>query len=341
MKKTKVAALLSGGIDSSYTAYLLKEAGYEVEGVYLKLHEDETKHAMNIANVKKVGEFLGINTHVIDAKAAFKKVVYDAFVASYEAGLTPNPCALCNPHMKFGLALEKALEMGCEKIATGHYAQVKNGRIAEAVDESKDQSYFLFGISQEAIDRVIFPLGGLIKEELKPLALEKLPWLGSLQTYKESQDVCFIANDYMEILRLHVKVDEPGTVTDQAGNAIGSHQGYMHYTVGKRRGFRIDGAHEPHYVLRTDPKTNTVVVGKKEELQTTFVRAKNLSLPADFKEGTYGIKVRYRSPKVPAHVRLEGEEIIAQLQEPVYGVAAGQALVVYEEDRVLGGGWLE
>jgi len=341
MKKTKVAALLSGGIDSSYTAYLLKEAGYEVEGVYLKLHEDETKHSINIANVKKVGEFLGINTHVIDAKAAFKKVVYDAFVASYEAGLTPNPCALCNPHMKFGLALEKALEMGCEKIATGHYAQVKNGRIAEAVDESKDQSYFLFGISQEAIDRVIFPLGGLIKEELKPIALEKLPWLGSLQTYKESQDVCFIANDYMEILRLHVKVDEPGTVTDQAGNTVGTHQGYMHYTVGKRRGFRIDGAHEPHYVLRTDPKTNTVVVGKKEELQTISVRAKNLSLPADFKEGTYGIKVRYRSPKVRAHVRLEGDIIIAKLKDPVYGVAAGQALVVYEEDKVLGGGWLE
>ncbi|MBN2964382.1 tRNA 2-thiouridine(34) synthase MnmA [Sulfurospirillum sp. T05] len=341
MKKTKVAALLSGGIDSSYTAYLLKEAGYEVEGVYLKLHEDESKHAINIANVEKVGEFLDIKTHVIDAKAEFKKVVYDAFVASYEAGLTPNPCALCNPHMKFGLALRKALEMGCEKIATGHYAQVKNGRIAEAVDESKDQSYFLFGISQEAIERVIFPLGGLIKEELKPIALEKLPWLGSLQTYKESQDVCFIANDYMEILRLHVKADEPGTVTDQEGNTVGTHQGYMHYTVGKRRGFRIDGAHEPHYVLRTDPKTNTVVVGKKEELQTTFVRAKNLSLPVDFKEGEYGIKVRYRSPKVRAHVRLLGEEIIAQLQEPVYGVAAGQALVVYEEDRVLGGGWLE
>lgn len=341
MNKKRVAILLSGGIDSSYAAYLLQSEGYEVEGIYLKLHNDEAKHDVCIQNVKKVGEFLGIKTHVIDAMDSFKRIVYDSFIRSYEAGLTPNPCALCNPHMKFGLALEKALEMGCEYIATGHYAQVKDAKIAEAVDQKKDQSYFLFGISQEAIDRVIFPLGGLIKEELKPIALEKLPWLGSLQTYKESQDVCFIEKDYMDILRLHVKVDKPGIVTNSDGEAIGTHQGYMHYTVGKRRGFRIDGAHEPHYVLKTDPKTNKVIVGKKDELQTYEVRATNLSLPKDFKNGEYGIKVRYRSPKVKAHVVLENDLIKAKLNEPVYGVAAGQALVIYEDDRVLGGGWLE
>ena len=340
MKKTKVAVLLSGGIDSSYAAYLLQLEGYEVEGIYLKLHDDEKKHEQCIQNVQKVGEFLSIKTHVIDAMDDFKRIVYDNFVHSYEAGLTPNPCALCNPHMKFGLALDKALELGCEKIATGHYARVKDARIAEAADGSKDQSYFLFGISQEAINRVIFPLGGLIKEELKPIALEKLPWLGSLQTYKESQDVCFIKNDYMDILRLHVKVDRAGVVTDQEGNSIGTHQGYMHYTVGKRRGFRIDGAHDPHYVLRTEPKTNTVIVGKKDELKTYEVSAVNLSLPKDFKDGEYGIKVRYRSPKVLAYVSLEDGVIKAKLKEPVFGVAAGQALVVYEDDKVLGGGWL-
>jgi tRNA-specific 2-thiouridylase len=341
MKKQKVAVLLSGGIDSSYGAYLLQLEGYEVEGIYLKLHGDESKHEISIKNVKKVGEFLGIKTHVIDAMEDFKRIVYDDFVRSYEAGLTPNPCALCNPHMKFGLALEKALELGCEKIATGHYAKVKDGYILEASDSKKDQSYFLFGISQQAKDRVIFPLGELIKEELKPVALEKLPWLGSLQTYKESQDVCFIQNDYMDILRLHVKVDNPGIVTDTKGNPIGTHQGYMHYTVGKRRGFRIDGAHEPHYVLQTDPEANRVIVGKKDELKTYEVCAKNLSLPKDFKDGEYGIKVRYRSSKVRAHVKLDGDLIKAVLKEPVYGVAAGQALVVYDEDRVLGGGWLE
>jgi tRNA-specific 2-thiouridylase len=341
MNHSKVAVLLSGGVDSSYAAYLLQEAGREVEGIYLKLHDDEEKHQACIANVHKVGEFLGIKTHVIDAKEAFKRIVYDAFVNAYKAGLTPNPCALCNPHLKFGLALEKALELGCDNIATGHYAQVKDGRIAEAVDTSKDQSYFLFGISQEAINRVIFPLGGLIKEALKPIALEKLPWLGSLQSYKDSQDVCFITTDYVDILRRHSTVDEPGIVTDQAGSAIGTHQGYMHYTVGKRRGFRIDGAHDPHYVLRTDPKTNTVVVGKKAELMAYEVRAKNLSLADNFKAGEYGIKVRYRSPKVRAHVERKGVTIFATLSDPVYGVAAGQALVVYEDDKVLGGGWLE
>jgi tRNA-specific 2-thiouridylase len=341
MKKIKVAFLLSGGIDSSYGAYLLQKDGYEVEGVYLKLHDDEKKHKTCIENVKKVGEFLNIKIHIIDAKKEFKQIVYDSFVKAYKAGLTPNPCALCNPHMKFGLALKKALEFGCEKIATGHYARVKDGRIAQAADLTKDQSYFLFGISQEAIDRVIFPLSELTKEEIKPIALKKLPWLGSLQTYKESQDVCFINSDYMDILRLHVKVDEPGVVVDTDGNEIGVHQGYMHYTVGKRRGFRIDGAHEPHYVLRTNPAKNEIVVGKKDELKTTTIQAQNLSLPKTFKDGIYGVKVRYRSPKVKADVSLKDGVIKASLKEPVYGVAPGQALVIYEDDKVLGGGWIE
>jgi len=146
MEKVKVAVLLSGGIDSSYAAYLLQLERYEVEGIYLKLHNDEQKHQMCIKNVEKVSQFLKIKIHIIDAMDEFKRIVYDNFIHSYEAGLTPNPCALCNPHIKFGLALEKAIEFGCEKIATGHYAQVKDGRIAEAVDENKDQSYFLFGI---------------------------------------------------------------------------------------------------------------------------------------------------------------------------------------------------
>ncbi len=181
----------------------------------------------------------------------------------------------------------------------------------------------------------------LTKEEIKPIALKKLPWLGSLQTYKESQDVCFINSDYMDILRLHVKVDEPGVVVDTDGNEIGVHQGYMHYTVGKRRGFRIDGAHEPHYVLRTNPAKNEIVVGKKDELKTTTVQAQNLSLPKTFKDGIYGVKVRYRSPQVKADVSLKDGVIKASLKEPVYGVAPGQALVIYEDDKVLGGGWIE
>ena len=337
----KIALLMSGGIDSSYSAYLLKQEGHEVVGIYLKLHDDEKKHTINIANIEKVSKYLEIETHIIDAKTLFKEHVYDYFVRSYEQGLTPNPCAYCNPRMKFGFAFEKAMEMGCEKIATGHYARVKNGHIQEAYDMSKDQSYFLFGLKKEVIEKILFPLGGMKKEDIKPIALEKLPWLGTLVTYKESQEICFVTDTYIEILKKHHNVDQKGVVKDVNGNVIGEHKGYMHYTIGKRKGLTINGAHDPHFVVGIDAKTNTVVAGTKEELLQKRVVAQNFSLPEDFKEGTYGVKVRYRSPQSKAHVKIEGDKIIAELETGVYGLASGQALVVYQDDLVLGGGWIE
>lgn len=337
----KIALLMSGGIDSSYSAYLLKQEGHEVVGIYLKLHDDEKKHAVNIANIEKVSHHLGIETHILDAKALFKEHVYDYFVRSYEQGLTPNPCAFCNPRMKFGFAFEKAMEMGCDKIATGHYARVRDGHIQEAYDMSKDQSYFLFGLKQEVIEKILFPLGGMKKEDIKPIALEKLPWLGTLETYKESQEICFVTDTYIDILKKHLNVDQPGLIKDTEGKVIGEHKGYMHYTIGKRKGLTINGAHDPHFVVGIDAKTNTVVAGKKEELLQKRVVASNFSLPTNFKEGMYGVKVRYRSPQSKAHVRIEGDKIIAELESGVYGLASGQALVVYQDDIVLGGGWIE
>ncbi|MEZ7933595.1 MAG: tRNA 2-thiouridine(34) synthase MnmA [Sulfurospirillum sp.] len=337
----KIALLMSGGIDSSYSAYLLKQEGHEVVGIYLKLHEDENKHKINIANIEKVSHHLGIETHIIDAKALFKEHVYDYFVRSYEQGLTPNPCAFCNPRMKFGFAFEKAMELGCEKIATGHYARVKDGHIQEAYDMSKDQSYFLFGLKKEVIEKILFPLGGMKKEDIKPIALEKLPWLGTLETYKESQEICFVTDTYIEVLKKHLNVDQKGVVKDTSGKVIGEHKGYMHYTIGKRKGLTINGAHDPHFVVGIDAKTNTVVAGTKEELLQKRVVASNFSLPDDFKEGIYGVKVRYRSPQAKAHVKIEEGKIIAELETGVYGLASGQALVVYQDDLVLGGGWIE
>ncbi len=337
----KIALLLSGGVDSSYCAYLLKEQGHEVIGIYLKLHEDEQKHAINITNVQKVGHNLGIETHIIDAKNLFRTYVYDYFVRSYQEGLTPNPCALCNPLMKFGFAYEKMAEFGCDRLATGHYARVKDGHIQEARDVSKDQSYFLFGLKKEVIANIIFPLGDMFKETIKPLAFEKLPWLGSLETYKESQEICFVDKTYIEILKQHTNVDQKGLIKDTKGKTIGEHKGYMHYTIGKRKGLVVHGAHDPHFVLNIDAKTNTIVAGKKEELVKSRVVAKNFSLDEHFVEGIYGVKVRYRSPKTKAHVKMENGKIIATLQEGVYGLAAGQALVIYQDDLVLGGGWIE
>lgn len=337
----KIALLMSGGIDSSYSAYLLKNQGHEVIGIYLKLHDDENKHAINIANIEKVSHHLGIQTHIIDAQALFKEHVYDYFVRSYEQGLTPNPCAFCNPKMKFGFAFEQAMAMGCEKIATGHYARMKEGHIQEALDMSKDQSYFLFGLKKEVIEKVMFPLGDMLKTDIKPIALEKLPWLGTLETYKESQEICFVQSTYIDILKKHINVDQAGLIKDVTGKVIGEHKGYMHYTIGKRKGLTINGAHDPHFVVNIDAKTNTVIAGTKDDLRQMHVIAQNFSLGEDFQEGEYGIKVRYRSPKIKAHVKVVDNKIIAQLHEPVFGLASGQALVVYQDDFVLGGGWIE
>lgn len=338
----KVALLMSGGVDSSYSAYLLKQAGYEVLGIYLKLHDKEKKHEVFIANCQKVAKHLNIDFMVIDAQKEFKEVVYDYFVESYKKGETPNPCAMCNPNMKFGLALKKAMELGCKKIATGHYARIKeiNGvkKIAKARDESKDQSYFLYAISQDAINRLIFPLGDMLKSEVKPKAFEAMPWFGTLEKYKESQEICFVESDYIDILKKHFEVQKAGVVRNAQGEIVGEHKGYMQYTIGKRKGFSVKGAHEPHFVLAINPSQNEIIVGKKEELAKIFVEAENVSLDKDFHGQEYEVKIRYRSEPTLARLEINGDKILARLKEPVYGVAKGQALVVYDKDCVLGGG---
>lgn len=338
----KVALLMSGGVDSSYCAYLLQQSGYEVIGMYLKLHSKEKKHEIYINNCQQVAKHLKIDFHIIDAQEEFKNSVYKDFIDSYKNGKTPNPCAICNPLMKFGIGLKRARELGCEKIATGHYAQIKkiNGinRIAKALDSSKDQSYFLYALSQEAIDSIIFPLGELIKEDIKKIALNLLPFLGTLQTYKESQEICFVEDSYIDILRQSESVDNKGLVKNSKGEIVGEHKGYMHYTIGKRKGFSVFGASMPHYVKAIDSTNNEIIVGTKEELATYEVKALNKSLPQTFSGGEYEVKVRYRSIPTNATINIESGFINAKLTNAVYGVAAGQALVVYQDDCVLGGG---
>lgn len=340
----KVGLLMSGGVDSSYCAYLLQSQGYDVQGLYLKLHNKEKKHQIYIQNCHDVAKHLGIAFEVIDAQKEFHQNVYQNFIQAYKEGQTPNPCAICNPLIKFGLGLQKAREYGCERIATGHYAQIKEihgiKRIAKAVDEHKDQSYFLYALSQDAIDSIIFPLGGLIKEDIKKTALELLPFLGTLQTYKESQEICFVENSYIEILKQYECVDNEGIVRNSKGEIIGKHKGYMHYTIGKRKGFNVFHSHEPHYVKQINPQTNEIIVGSKEELATSSIKALNKSLPKQFSHHIYDIKVRYRSMPTKAEITIDGDYIYATLLQPAYGVAKGQALVVYEGNCVLGGGMI-
>lgn len=341
--KKKVALLMSGGIDSSYSAYLLKKE-YEVYGMYLKLHNKEEKNNFYIDRCKLVSQKLGINFQVIDMQNEFKEAIYNYFIESYKKGRTPNPCAMCNPNIKFGLGLNKALEIGCDHIASGHYARIKNingtNYIQEATDKTKDQSYFLFGISKGAKDRLIFPLGNKLKENVKKEAFSAMPWFGELKKYKDSQEICFVDKDYIKTISKDINVENKGEIKDKKGNTIGWHKGYMQYTIGKRKGLNIQSSHSAKYVIDINPKDNIIVVGDKEELLKKEIKAKIMSLD-NFVDGNYLIKVRYRGENIAANISINGNSIIAKPLDKVYGIANGQALVIYKNDIVLGGGFIE
>ncbi|MGM0534197.1 MAG: tRNA 2-thiouridine(34) synthase MnmA [Campylobacterota bacterium] len=336
----KVGVLLSGGVDSTYSAYLLKSMGYEVIGFYLRLHHNEQMHKDAMLKLEKIAKHLKIETRVLDLQQEFEDEVYNYFINAYKEGITPNPCAVCNPKIKFGLAFDAIIQAGCQKIATGHYAQIENGMIKEAFDTGKDQSYFLFGLKKSVIEKLLFPLGGLLKEDVKPLAFKAMPWLGNLQEYKESQDVCFVEKNYTDTLRKHFEINQQGIVEDLEGNVIGRHEGYMHYTVGKRKGLDIQLASKPHYVVAIDAKNNRLTAAGREALATTVFTAQNVSLHKDFIDGFYQIKARYNSDKTTAYVQKEGSLVNIELEYPVDAVAKGQAAVVYKNNTVLGGGWI-
>lgn len=334
---------MSGGIDSSYSAYLLKQK-YDVCGIYLKLHNKEEKHKFFIDKCNIVAKNLDIDFKVIDLQKEFNEFVYRYFVDSYKNAQTPNPCAMCNPYIKFGLALEKALSFGCEYIASGHYARIKNingvNYIQEAIDKTKDQSYFLFGISKEAKDKLIFPLGDKIKVDVKKEAFQAMTWFGELEDYKDSQEICFVEKDYIHTISNDVDVNISGILKDKDGNIVGEHKGYMHYTIGKRKGLNVRGSHTPSYVLDINASDNIVVIGTKEDLKKSQITAKILSLD-NFIDGIYDIKIRYRSKSIKADIKIIDNKIIATPIDDIYGVANGQALVIYKDDIVLGGGFIE
>ncbi len=335
----KILLAMSGGVDSSFAATLLQKEGYEVEGVYMKFHPNEAYHEKNIANIQKVADLLGIRYYVIDRMEEFKERVYDPFVQGYIAGLTPNPCALCNRVMKFNELLAFADEIGIEKVATGHYAKTDGEFIYEAKDKSKDQSYFLFNLKKEFLPRIEFPLGDWLKEDVKKEAL-KIELLRSIAEQKESSEICFVETNYIDILKEHTQVEQPGEVVDTKGRVIGEHKGYMHYTIGKRKGFRVWRAHHPHYVLAIDPERNRIVVGSKDQLAKQRIILRGLNMFSDQTSFECEVKIRYRTNKVKATVQIDGPVAQLKLKEPVYGVAKGQAAVFYEGQKVLGGGWI-
>ncbi|WP_270960887.1 tRNA 2-thiouridine(34) synthase MnmA [Campylobacter upsaliensis] len=336
----KILVAMSGGVDSTVTAYKLKQAGHEVIGCYMKLHGKPGYHEENIAKVEKVAKFLQIPYHILDLQEDFKAKVYMPFINTYKEGKTPNPCALCNRFIKLGKLLEFAKNLGCEKLATGHYARLENGCIKVAVDESKDQSYFLANADKEALQYLIFPLGEMKKEDVKQFA-STIEVLKSFATQKESSEICFVENTYVDVLEQFMDTKIKGEVLDSSGKVVGEHNGYMHYTIGKRRGFEVRGAHEPHFVLKINPKENQIVVGTKEELKTKEFKLENINLFIDKKAFNCEVKIRYRSKSVPCEVLID-ENLNAQisLKEPVYGLASGQMAVFYEEDKVIASGFI-
>ena len=337
MSKGKVLVGMSGGVDSTVTAILLQKEGYEVEGVYMKLHHKPGYHEENYAKAKRVGEYLGIEVHFYDLSEAFNRDVYEYFVESYKEGLTPNPCVICNRTIKFGKMVDFADSIGAEFVATGHYLKCDGAYIYVAEDTHKDQSYFLCEVKKEVLPRLLFPLGSWLKDDVKAFASD-IEILQDLATQKESTEICFVENSYDEVLAKHMDIDIPGETVDTEGNVVGTHKGYMHYTIGKRRGFFVNGAHEPHFVLAIKPEKNQIVVGTREKLEENAFEVKQVNLFEALNEFDCEVKVRFRTTAVPCHVKMEGDRATVTLKEPVFGLAKGQIAAFYDGDRLLGGG---
>ncbi len=348
MEAPKALIGMSGGVDSSVAAFLTMDAGYNCIGAMMKLYiPDGGCCSLDDAeDARSVAHRLGIPFYVFNFAEDFRKKVMDAFVCAYENGLTPNPCIACNRHLKFDRFLHRAMELGCEKIVTGHYAQIErdkeSGRflLKKAADSAKDQTYFLCSLTQEQLSRTLFPLGGLTKETVREIAAQK----GFINAKKQdSQDICFVPDgDYLQFMQQYTGRHYPtGDYLDLAGNVVGQHKGAVAYTLGQRKGLGLAlGA--PVYVCGKDMQANTVTVGPNAALFHKALRANDwnwISLPELTAPLRVKAKVRSRMAEQHATVYPEQQGFArVEFDEPQRAITPGQAVVLYNGDTVVGGG---
>jgi tRNA-specific 2-thiouridylase len=347
----RIVVAMSGGVDSSVTAALLKREGFEVIGVTLQLYSGAPKRqgaccaGQDIYDAGRVAEKLGIAHYVLDYEQRFRERVIADFVETYAKGETPIPCVRCNERVKFADLLESARALGAEALATGHYVRRVEGphgvELHRAADESRDQSYFLFATTRQQLATLRFPLGGMEKPAVRAIAAE----LGLVNAAKpDSQDICFVQDGRYGALVEKLKPDaaRPGDIVDQAGHVLGRHNGVIHFTVGQRKRLGLSGNDEPMFVLALDAARARVVVGPRSSLITRNIALREVNWLADPAEAAdCAVKVRSMRAPVPARVVAgEGGTVSVELAEAEEAIAPGQACVFYKGDRVLGGGWI-
>lgn len=360
-RKGKVLVAMSGGIDSTVVALMLHNQGYEVVGITMKTWDyaesGGSKKETGCCNVDSFNDARqaavehGFPHYIFDIRDEFGGFVVENFVEEYIAGRTPNPCVLCNTHIKWRALLKRADALGCDYIATGHYAKIRqhdNGRfvISKAVDDTKDQSYVLWGLQQDLLSRTLLPLGGYQKSEIRQMAVD----LGYPQLAKksESYEICFVPdNDYRGFLKRRVNGLEDrvngGNFIDKNGNLLGKHKGYPFYTIGQRKGLEI-ALGRPVFVTHIDPEHNTVTLGDEVDLEKNIMTVGKLNL-IKYDTLTPGMealtKIRYKDKGALSNLYQDGNTMRVEFYEPVKGIAPGQSAVFYEGDDVIGGGHIQ
>lgn len=355
-KEKRVLVGMSGGIDSSASCIMLQEKGFKVVGVTMRTWDIPSHFSIpgqeqpdEIVEAQALAARLGIEHHVADVRKEFRQVIVQYFIDEYMRGRTPNPCVMCNPLFKERILCEWADRTGCAHIATGHYCRLeeRNGLryIVTGDDPTKDQSYFLWKLPQDILRRMMFPLGGMTKMQVREYLASK--GFEAKARGGESMEICFIDKDYRDFLKEHCPdIDErigPGWFVDEKGLKLGQHKGFAYYTIGQRKGLEI-ALGKPAYVLKINPAKNTVMLGDAEQLKTEYMLVEDVNA-ADIGEllscPTLSVRIRYRSRPIPCQViQLENGQLLVKFAEKASAIAPGQSAVFYDNNRVLGGGFI-